>query len=51
MPGKLMTRPGGALDMSNLRTTFLQRPILTKNRWIVLQNTAIGGCNTFGKKL
>lgn len=51
IPGRFMTRPGGVFDMSNLRTTFLQTPIRTKKRKIVLLITAIGGWSTFGKKL
>lgn len=51
IPGRLITKPGGVLDMSNLLTTFRQSPIRTKNPCIVLLTTAIGGCKTFGKKL
>lgn len=51
IPGKFITKPGGAFDMSNLRTTFRHKPIRTKKLCIVLLTTAIGGCRTFGKKL
>lgn len=51
IPGRFIMRPGGALDMSNLLTTFLQIPTRTKKPCTVLLTSAIGGCKTFGKKL
>lgn len=51
IPGRFIIKPGGALDISNLLTTFLQIPMRTKKLCIVLLTTAIGGCKTFGKKL
>jgi hypothetical protein len=49
-PGTATVTPVG-LDMSNRRTTFLHKPILTSMLCILLLATEIGGCITLGKKL